>query len=1100
MGNFEFLKKEKNFEAFADTAIAAERVFHIDLSSSAINCRRAAEFAVKWMYSVDRDLVMPYQDNFVTLINTDEFRGIVGKDILKCLDFIRKVGNSAAHQPKNVTKDTVALSLKYLHTFLKFVAYSYSLIEFDDLEYDLSLIENITEKTIPVISEVDFAKLKQENENLKLQLTTIRSQKAHEYQPHVNFTEEATRKAYIDVMLTDAGWTRGQDWEDEFFIENMPNKSGYGAADYVLFDDAHIPLAVIEAKKTSKDVAVGRTQAKLYADDIERRFGRRPIIFLTNGFDTRIIADQPNGYPERRISFIYSKKDLQKEFFKIENKVPLVNAVIDDKISERYYQKEAIKAVCESFGNGNRRKALLVMATGSGKTRTVISLVDVLQRHNWIENFLFLADRNSLVTQAKRAFVNCLPNVSVTNLVEDKDNPKARGVFSTYQTMMGCIDSSKDEHGEKLYTSGHFDLIIVDEAHRSLYKKYKAIFEYFDALLIGLTATPRDDIDKNTYEVFDLESGVPTYNYELSKAVEDKFLVDYNVVDCKLKFLQAGIKYNDLPEEEKDEYEKTFVDEDGELIDNISSEALNSWVFNEDTIKKVLNTLLMMGLRVNYGNDIGKTIIFAKSHRHAEKIMEIWNKEFPSYPDGYCTVIDNYTNYAQSVIDSFSDKKKLPQIAISVDMLDTGIDVPEILNLVFFKSVFSKAKFWQMIGRGTRLCKNLLDTGDKERFFIFDFCGIFDFFDVNPKGVEGTEALTLQEVLFNLRAEIAYKLQNLIYQTDELVKMRAALVKTLVDKVCELNRDNFTVKLALKYVDYYSVKDNYTALTYEQVLELKENIAPLLLPEKDEFNACRFDALMYQIELATLTGQKAKRHKRDLVQKLEALTKLGTIPDVKKQGDFIYQVLKDGYLDKAGMEEWEAIRIRIRDLIKYIPRGKQPIFYTNFTDEILSVAERGPIYQPELENYKKKMEQYVLQHQDIPVIAKLKTNQPLSPQDMLDLEKLMWKDLGTEGQFKNEYGNVPLGEFVRSIIGLDREATVQAFSKFINDDNLNAKQIDFVNMIIGYISKNGMLKDFTVFNKAPFNRYGAITKLFANNLGILKDIQNTIVSINENAH
>nr|CRY95106.1 hypothetical protein [uncultured prokaryote] len=376
----------------------------------------------------------------------------------------------------------------------------------------------------------------------------------------------------------------------------------------------------------------------------------------------------------------------------------LKNVMVDRNIAGRYYQESAIKAVCEAFQR-NRRKALLVMATGSGKTRTVIALVDVLLRRGWVKNVLFLADRNSLVTQAKRSFVNLLPSLSVTNLCEEKDNTAARCVFSTYQTMMNCIDTVQDEEG-KLFTVGHFDLVICDEAHRSIYNKYRDIFTYFDAPLVGLTATPKDEIDKNTYDIFELQSGVPTYGYDLDQAVKDKFLVDFLSVESKLKFLEEGIAYDDLPQEEREEYEATFADENGELPKRIESSALNAWLFNEDTIRKALHLLMEHGLKIEYGEKLGKTIIFAKNHNHAEKIREVFEKEYPHLP-GYAKVIDNYMTYVQSAIDEFSNPKKLPQIAISVDMLDTGIDVPEVLNLVFFKKVMSKAKFWQMIGRGT---------------------------------------------------------------------------------------------------------------------------------------------------------------------------------------------------------------------------------------------------------------------------------------------------------------------------------------------------------------------------------------------------------------
>lgn len=360
---------------------------------------------------------------------------------------------------------------------------------------------------------------------LRERLTRRREEQKPVYVPRpLDLTEYETRRLYIDAMLQDAGWTEGVDWVNEYPVEGMPNPSGRGAVDYVLLGDDGRPLALVEAKRTCKDPAAGRQQAKLYADRLEAAFGRRPVIFLTNGFDTRIW--HAPYYNERPVAGVYAKRDLEKEFNKLTIRASLEDAAPREDIAGRYYQIEAVGAVCRAFDRENRRKALLVMATGAGKTRTVISLVEVLQRRGWVKNVLFLADRTSLVTQAKRAFVNLLPDLSLANLCEDRENLTARAVFSTYQTMMGCIDDARDEAGGKLFTVGHFDLIIVDEAHRSIYRKYRAIFDYFDAHLVGLTATPRAEIDKNTYGIFDLREGDPTYGYELSQAVEDGYLAD----------------------------------------------------------------------------------------------------------------------------------------------------------------------------------------------------------------------------------------------------------------------------------------------------------------------------------------------------------------------------------------------------------------------------------------------------------------------------------------------------------------------------------------------------------------------------------------------
>ncbi len=1097
MSNFKFLLAEPKFAAFASAAVAAEKILHIDPAACALSCRRAAEFAVKWMYSVDRSLVLPYQDNFVTLINTVEFKDIVGSDLCRRLHFIRTVGNNAAHSAKSTTAEQAQLALENLFYFLDFVAYCYA-DEYEEQKFNADLLKEEPAAPAQPVPDIDIQQLIAENKSLKEELTKKREEQAQTYVPKpLDISEYKTRKVYIDTMLIDAGWKLGSDWYNEYELPGMPNKSEVGYADYVLFGEDGKPLAVIEAKRTCKDVAVGRQQAKLYADLLEKKFGRRPIIFLTNGFDTRIWNDR--YYPEHKVSGIYSKRDLEKEFNKLTMRTSLANVRVSDEISGRYYQKEAIKAVCRAFDTENRRKALLVMATGSGKTRTTISIVDVLLRHGWVKNVLFLADRNSLVTQAKRAFVNLLPNLSVVNLCEDKENYNARCVFSTYQTMINCIDDAKDENGGKLYTVGHFDLIVCDEAHRSIYNKYKDIFTYFDAHLVGLTATPRDEIDKNTYGIFELENGVPTYGYELAQAVQDGFLVDFMSVETTLKLMEQGIVYDDLSEEDKEAYEDLFANDDGEMPETIDSSALNEKIFNEDTIRKVLAILMEQGIKVDYGNKIGKTIIFAKNHKHAEKIYEIFGKEFPNYPPNFCRVIDNYTNYAQSLIDEFSDANKLPQIVVSVDMMDTGIDVPEVVNLVFFKKVMSKAKFWQMIGRGTRLCPGLLDGEDKKQFYIFDFCGNFEFFRMNPKGKNVPMTTSVQERIFDLKTNIIYKLQDLIYQTEALIAFRNSLIEDVILKIKELNRENFSVKQHLKFIDLYSDKKSFEVLTPLDLQQLSEEIAPLVLPYGDEISAVRFDALMYGIELGYIAGNTYSKGIKDLMAKVRAVSKVGTIPAVKEQKDFINQILNTDYVERATINEFESIREKIRELIKYIPHVENPTYETDFDDDILSMDwHTSDLDNDDLQNYKMKVNYYIRNHMDVPAIEKLHTNQPLTAEDIKSLEAILWSELGTKEDYQAEYLDKPLGELVREIVGLDMNSAKQAFSKYLNDVNLDDRQIYFVNQIINYVVQNGMMKNFAVMQEAPFTDKGDVTDIFTDTV-VWFDIMKIIKSINANA-
>lgn len=1096
MSNFTPYLSIPSFAAFAPIAESAEKILSIDPAACVLNCRRAMEAAVKWMYAVDGSLVMPWDDKLVTLINTEEFRGIVDEQLIFRLDFIRRMGNNAAHGGKVITREQAVLCLQNLFVFFDFLAYCYGENYTEHTFNPALLAEQSAQPTPPAVDEDAARKLDaliKENAALKEQLTQRREQQHQTYVPKpLEISEYKTRKLYIDAMLQDAGWVEGKNWLNEVKLPGMPNKSETGYADYVLYGDDGKALAIVEAKRSCVDPAVGRQQAKLYADIIEKQQGRRPVIFLTNGFETKIDDGQ---YPERKCAAIWSKRDLEKLFNLLRMRTHLDNIVVDENIAGRYYQENAIKAVCNTFDARNRRKALLVMATGSGKTRTVIALCKVLLEHGWVKNILFLADRNSLVTQAKRSFVNLLPELSVTNLCEERDNTTAHCVFSTYQTMMNCIDAIEDAEG-KLFTVGHFDLVICDEAHRSIYNKYRDIFTYFDAPLVGLTATPKDEIDKNTYALFDLGNGAPTYGYELAQAVKDGYLCDFVSVETTLKFIQQGIVYDELTDEEKEEYEAKFADENGDVPECVMPSALNEWVFNEDTIRKVLNMLMTDGLKIDYGSKIGKSIIFAKNHTHAEKILEIFNREYP-HLYGYAKVIDNYMTYAQSAIDEFSDPQKLPQIAISVDMLDTGIDVPEVLNLVFFKKVMSKAKFWQMIGRGTRLSPGLIDGKDKDKFYIFDFCGNFEFFRMS-KGNANASARSLQGALFSLKAQMAFKLQDAVYKTDELSAFRQTLVDDMVRKVSELNQDNFAVKQHLKFVELYTSPNRYQSLSYEDTLMMQQELAPLLLPEPDDPKALRFDALLYGMELAHLAGLPYNRAHHDLLKKAEALSKIANVPEIAAQSALLEKILHTDYVENTGVDELEKIRKALRDLMKYIT-NEQSAYETGFGDEILSIEwKQSELENDDLQNYKMRAEFYVRQHQNELAIAKLKMNVPLTDSDITQLEEILWSEVGTKQDYEAEYGKKPLGEFIREIVGLDMNAAKEAFSAYLTNVNLDSRQIYFVNQIVEYIVHNGMMKDMSILQEAPFIDQGSIIEVFTD-LSVWRGIKGVIDTINANA-
>ncbi|HDA6209230.1 TPA: DEAD/DEAH box helicase family protein, partial [Clostridioides difficile] len=956
--------------------------------------------------------------NLSTLIHNNSFIELIDYDMLPLLKYIVKLGNLSVHTSANIERGEAILSLNNLHQFVSWIDYCYS-DEYtaEDFNEDLLLhgeekrtrpdeLKNLYERLSSKDKKLE--EVIKENEKLRKSLTEKRKVNTVNYDFKIDEVNEfETRKRYINIELKLAGWEFGKDIGEEIEVQGMPNESGVGYVDYVLYGENGKPLAVVEAKRTSKDPKIGQQQAKLYADCLEKRYSQRPVIFLTNGFDMYIWDD----YSDRKVYGFYKKSELQLMIDRRKSKKSLSSVTINDEISNRYYQKEAIRAVCEALEN-KQRKTLLVCATGTGKTRIAISIVDVLSRHNWIKNILFLADRKALVKQAKKSFTKLLPNLALCNLLDSKDSPEdARMIFSTYPTMMNAIDDTKSKDGKRLFTPGHFDLIIIDESHRSIYKKYKSIFDYFDSYLMGLTATPKDEIDKNTYSVFDMENGVPTYAYEYNKAVEDGYLVDYTSIEFKTKIMEDGIKYDELSDEEKEEYENTFNDDES-IGDEIGNNAVNEWLFNSDTIDLVLNKLMTEGLKIEGEEKIGKTIIFAKNTKHARAIVERFNKLYPKYGGNFVKAVDYSINYVDSIIDDFSDKNKLPQIAVSVDMLDTGIDIPEILNLVFFKKVRSKTKFWQMIGRGTRLCPDLLGVDmDKERFLIFDFCNNFEFFKFNPKGFEGNKAETLTEKLFNIKVSMVKELQDIKYIEGKYAELRKELLEELITSVKALNEDSYIVRMNLSYVHKYKNENVWSNIGAVAQNEIREYISPLITSYSDDELAKRFDVVMYNIQLAYLQNNNASKGIRHVMVTAEKLSKLGTIPQIQQQKYTIEKAMTEDFWEDSDIFEVEEVRISLRELIKYLEKSSQKIYYTSFEDMIVAEDRNDSVYNANnLKNYKKKVEYYLNSHKDELAIFKLRNNKKITKQDVETLEEILLKQLGNCDDYKKEFGDTPVSQ------------------------------------------------------------------------------------------
>ncbi|MGN7764870.1 DEAD/DEAH box helicase family protein [Paenibacillus sp. 22594] len=1088
--NFEFLLGQPEYKLFANACIEAERVLATSPAMAAVGSRKAFELAVKWVYAADNTITMPYKDNLQALIHEPTFKFAMENQTWGKLPYIIKLGNMAVHTDKAVSPSDAVLSLAALFEFVQWLDYCYG-VNYEERHF--------AEGNIPVEKVVlDEARIKEKDsliEQKESEIEALRAQIAamsdrltadkEQHQEERHFTPEdisefRTRKKYIDVDLKLLGWTLGDDVREEVELYGMPNNEGKGYADYVLYGKDGLPLAIIEAKRTSKDPKVGTHQAKLYADCLEQMTGRRPMMFTSNGFETNLWDDVTS--PQRKVSGVFSKSDLQKLMNRRKERKVLDEVVIDDNITDRYYQKEAIRAVCENIMTGHRR-SLLVMATGTGKTRTASSLTDVLSRGGYVTNILFLADRKALVKQAKDDFKNYLPDMSLCNLLSNKDDKTARIVFSTYPTMLNAIDRAKSDDGKRLFTPAHFDLIIVDEAHRSIFKKFRAIFEYFDGYVVGLTATPKTEVDRNTYDFFEMESGVPTYAYPYETAVEmDRVLVPYHNIEVTTKVLEQGITYNTLSAEDKARYEEDFTEEDGEMPEFIPSPAINEFIFNQATVDQVLENLMTQGIKVSGGDRLGKTIIFAQNKNHAQYIVERFNKLYPHYKGDFAKRIVSEDDYTQSLIDDFKLANKSPYIAVSVDMLDTGIDVPEIVNLVFFKRIRSKTKFWQMIGRGTRLCKDLFGEGeDKTRFVIFDYLGNFEFFRQNKEGLQGNEAYSLSEAIFAKRVRLIQHLQQSVFIDEPYQLIRTELIESVIGQIQALNTELASVKLQLQHIEKYKHQAAFVCLLEQDQSNLIKYVAPIVYMEDADEHAKRFDNLMYSLMLAQAEeSPQYKKSKKQLIDVATTLLQRATIPQVRDKITLIQTIGTDEFWDSANLLNFEQVRKELRSLIKFIvdEGGKNPI-YTNLADEVLEVHEGKAMYEAyTFEDYKLKVNRYIEKNRDNLVIHKLRNNIPLTVLDYEALEKIFTGELGTAEDYKREFKDTPFGLLVRKIAKLEYEAATAAFSEFINDQSLSQGQIVFVKKVIDYVVQNGYIDNVSELIKPPFDKPQSFVKLF----------------------
>jgi type I restriction enzyme R subunit len=1103
MSQFAFLHGE--WAAVFEAASKAETAVHADSRTACFYARRALELAVAWAFKHDVGLRLPYQDNLSALIHEPSFKQTAGEAVFSKARVINTLGNRAVHSHRPVPAADALAAVRELFHVSYWFARTYGRagrpapgLVFDaarlprhaygaaqSAEQLRALETRLREKDENLTALLaDKAALDEELKRLRVEVAKARQAAAAQPDTH-DYSEAETRDYFIDLLLKEAGWPLDQARDREFEVVGMPNAERKGFVDYVLWGDDGKPLGLVEAKRTRRDGRAGQQQAKLYADCLERQFGGRPVIFYSNGYEHWLWDD--TRYPPRRVQGFYKKAEMELLIQRRETRRPLAEAPISSTIVERLYQTRAIRRIAEAFEGDHDRKALLVMATGAGKTRTVIALCDLLMRCNWAKRVLFLADRVALVNQAVNAFKRRLPDASPVNLVTEKET-EGRVYVSTYPTMMGLIDEAAD--GQRRFGVGHFDLVIIDEAHRSVFQKYRAVFDYFDSLLVGLTATPKDEVDRNTYSLFDLEDGVPTDSYSLEEAVRDGFLVPPQAVSVPLKFQREGIKYDELSDEDKDRWDALEWDDEGNVPNRVEAEAVNRWLFNKDTVDKVLEHLMMRGLKVSGGDRLGKTIIFAKNQQHAEFIAERFDTNYPRLKGAFARVVTFKTEYAQSLIDDFSNKDKAPHIAISVDMLDTGIDIPEVGNLVFFKLVRSKTKFWQMLGRGTRLCPDLFGPGQHKAFFyLFDYCQNLEYFSQDIPGTEGYVAESLAKRLFNARLDLITALDGRPKEalaaavkeatatfgdpkTDE--EVRQAVAELLQREVAAMKLDNFIVRPHRRLVERYAKPEAWAALASGALAELYHEVAGLpteLDPENQE--AKRFDLLALNLQLALVRADPRFERLRDRVKEIAGLlAEKDAIPMVREQMPLIQDVQTDEWWQDVTVPMLESMRRRLRGLVQLIDKRQRKPVYTDFEDLIggeTGVTLPGFAVGTDHARFVAKARAFLRQHLDHVAVAKLRMNRPLTASDLGELE-VMLAESGVarpEDIRRAAEESRGLGLFVRSLVGMDRSAAKGALSGFIEGRTLSANQLEFINLIVDRLTEHGVVEPRALY-ESPF--------------------------------
>jgi len=1076
--NFEFLRPGR--DNLADLAAFAEHYAHADPASSLIKQRSFVEQVVATIYE-RYHLRPPFTDNLNDLMNAEPFRQSVPEVVQSKLHTVRKAGNHAAHPRRPITSQ---LSLDCL-------AQLFDIARWFHVQIDSAPRSAAPEYVVPAPEPPHSAKTKEALEKLRLaeakyasilarledetkkRLDAERTATEHateleklkeegqQVATSLQFDEETTRRRFIDQALIAAGWNVGangantEQVRQEVRLCTMPTPSGEGFADYVLYGDDGKPLAVIEAKKTAKDARIGGEQARIYAACLEKETGVRPVIFFTNGIDI-FLWDDAQGYPYRKVYGFYSKDSLEYLTYQRANKRALALVEPNLAIANRMYQLEAVKRVCERL-SGNFRKALIVQATGTGKTRVAISLCDVLMRAGWVKRILFLCDRRELRKQADRVFKEFMPGEPRVVVDSSTANDRDKRIYlATYPAMMSCFED---------FDVGFFDLIIADESHRSIYKKFRSLFQYFDALQIGLTATPVRFIERNTYDLFACEDGDPTSHFSFEDAIHSRppFLVPFRVMAVSTTFSRGGFRYADMTDEQRSELEDQ--DPQAQQVD-YDPEDQDKHFFNRDTTRAIWHSLMEDGIRESTGSHVGKTIVFARSHLHAVYLSEVFSEMYPQYGSAFCRVIDNQEPRAEQLIDDFKNPDSELAIAISVDMLDTGIDVPEVVNLVFAKPVKSYVKFWQMIGRGTRLRKDLFGPGrDKAEFLIFDHWRNFWFFDERYREKQPSPQKSLLQHLFESRIELAQVAIDKMEQ--DTFEAAAALLLGDVRAV----RDTGAIDVKDRWRELEQLADGdrihqFSAATQADLLSI---VAPLqhLRSIRGDEDAYRFDLLITRLQIQLAKGGPSAPRVHDLRARVEAAVELlaKNQNPVKARADAINQVRNRDFWVAVEVHHLEGLRRELRGIMKY----QQLPLATRVAPQIFDVTDDGLVaeeYIPRLEGldlveYKRRVESVLQEHfAENPTLQRIRAGESVREEELEELARLVL-EVDDKANVKHLVGHDPdtrrsLLAVFRSLVGLDAQAVERAFLAFVHQHpRLSSQQLRFLQVLQNHIAQNG---------------------------------------------